>query len=308
MSDTISVAFDHALPDAPDWVQLVPAGKVTARDGRRFVNDKPEAVLATFRAGGIELPVDYEHQNEKPEAKLSGPVPAAGSIKELAVRADGIWGRVDWTDRARALIRAREYRFLSPSMMVEKDTGRLVKIKGAGLVHNPALHITALASEENRMDPTEFMAQLADLLDIEGDADETAILSAFKSRLEATKDAKPNPRDYVPMKAYQEAMAKTRTTVQAASENSARAKVDAALRDGHITPAAKSWALELCIADEASFDEFLAASPAPFRHLTDRTRFAHARGVPSDKDQAKADDPAVALLCEQLGLSPERFA
>jgi len=45
------------------------------------------------------------------------------------------------------MIGAREYRFLSPSLCVEKGTGRVVKPKGAGLVHNPALHITALASE-----------------------------------------------------------------------------------------------------------------------------------------------------------------
>ncbi len=71
----------------------MPVGRATARDGRSFLLDEPEAVLAAFDAGGIDLPLDYEHQNDRPEAKLSGPVPAAGWIKELSAppRSLGHW-------------------------------------------------------------------------------------------------------------------------------------------------------------------------------------------------------------------------
>ena len=84
----------------PEWVHLLPLGQVSSRDGRAFINDDPDSVIAKFRERAVDLPVDYEHQNDRPEARLNGPVPAAGWIKELQTRPDGIWGRVEWTPKA----------------------------------------------------------------------------------------------------------------------------------------------------------------------------------------------------------------
>ena len=117
-----------------------------ARDGRTFDLANPDAVVQVFNAGGVDLPVDYEHQSERAEARNSGPVPAAGWIKSLQVRADGIWGRVDWTKRARDMIANREYRYLSPAILYNQPDRKIIRLKGAGLVHNPALHLTALLS------------------------------------------------------------------------------------------------------------------------------------------------------------------
>jgi phage I-like protein len=72
------------------------------------------------QSGGIDLPVDDEHQNDKPEAKLKGPVPAAGWIKEMRSDETGIWGRVEWTATARELIERKEYRYLSPVILHNK--------------------------------------------------------------------------------------------------------------------------------------------------------------------------------------------
>jgi len=119
---------------------------MTGRDGRVFNLSDAEAVVAEFQAMGIDLPIDYEHHNDKPEAKLSGPVPAAGWIKELKAAEGGLWGRVEWTETAAEMIRRKEYRFLSPSLLVHPKTRQIVRVKGAGLVHNPNLFLTALAS------------------------------------------------------------------------------------------------------------------------------------------------------------------
>ncbi len=67
---------------APDLVQLLPAGtRIAARDGGFFTLDDPEGVVErSWR--GIELVVDFEHQNDEPERQKNGPVPAAGWIKD----------------------------------------------------------------------------------------------------------------------------------------------------------------------------------------------------------------------------------
>ncbi len=71
----------------PDMVQLLPAGRITACDGRGFVLDDPAAVVERSKlTGGIDLPIGYEHQNDNPDARRNGPVPAAGWIKELIAK------------------------------------------------------------------------------------------------------------------------------------------------------------------------------------------------------------------------------
>lgn len=143
---------------------FLPDGKITAQDGRKFVLANASAVVNCFNEGKADLPVDYEHQVGKRTSKDVGPVPAAGWIKELAARLDGLWGRVDWTARAARMIRDCEYRYLSPSMLFDKETLHVMRLKGAGLVHRPALHLAALASQENEMDGSEFMQSVADFL------------------------------------------------------------------------------------------------------------------------------------------------
>ena len=146
---------DAALPkdgEAPEWVHLLPNGHMTARDGRQFDLGDPAAVILAFETHGADLPIDYEHQVDRPEATLKGPVPAAGWIKALAANASGLWGQVEWTATARDLIRRKEYRYLSPSFL-HNMAGQIMKLKGAGLVHRPALHLKALASEEDTMPP-----------------------------------------------------------------------------------------------------------------------------------------------------------
>ena len=98
---------------APEWVHLLPSGNMTARDGRKWTLSDPAAGLQAFQAGGIDLPADFEHQNDNPEVRLKGPVPAAGWIKGLKTEVSGIWGRVEWTATAREMIRSKEDRLPS---------------------------------------------------------------------------------------------------------------------------------------------------------------------------------------------------
>jgi phage I-like protein len=305
MSGIVTTLCDHALPAAPDWVQLVPMGEIITRDGRQFLNDEPEAVLEAFEAGKIDLPIDYEHANDRPEAKNAGPVPAAGWIKELAARSDGIWGRVEWTDRARAMIAAREYRFLSPSLLLNKSTHRITRLKGAALVHNPALHITALASEEDTMTETETLLEsLIKLLGLDKDTPPADILAAMEKRL--AEGNKPDPEKYAPVEAMREALADRNRELATLREDRARRKVDGAFKAGYLTSAGRGWALELCMKDEASFDAFLASTTPAFAQLT--RQLVPGGPPPGSRTDLGPDCTAeVALLSQQLGVAPGRF-
>ncbi|MDR3700600.1 MAG: phage protease [Candidatus Sulfopaludibacter sp.] len=74
-------------------------------------------VVANFRKLDTgEIPIDYDHAIEF-AAGNGEAVPAAGWIKSIedAPDREGIlWGTVDWTPKAAAMIRAKEYKYLSP--------------------------------------------------------------------------------------------------------------------------------------------------------------------------------------------------
>ena len=300
MGPTFTVQCDNALPYAPDWVQLTPLGAITARDGRNFVVDDPDAIFAAFAAGGIDLPIDYEYQNDNPKAKLSGSVPAAGWIKELATRADGIWGRVEWTDRARAMIAAREYRFLSPTLIVEKNSGQVALIRGAALVHNPARHIKTLAAQEDTMtDLAAIMTRLAKLVGLDEAATEEDLFAALEQRLDG---ANPDPSKFAPVEALREAMNDRNKELATFREERAQRKVNDAWNAGYLTKGGKAWALELCMKDEASFDTFIANTVPAFAHLTTSVV---PKGTPGGGKPVHSAE--AMLLSEQLGVAPERL-
>lgn len=136
---------------APGWIQLLPAGPdVIGRDGRAWRLSDPAAIVAAFQRRGIPLPVDWEHATEH-RAPSGLEAPAAGWVSALDVRQGAIWGNVEWTDRAAAQIRAREYRYLSPVFQFEKSTGEIRALVSAGLTNSPNLRMVALNQDESNL-------------------------------------------------------------------------------------------------------------------------------------------------------------
>lgn len=139
--------------DGEKWVQLVPAGTFSGRNGQGpwTTGDKAsmETIVANTRqyAGSTDLVIDYDHQAVFGAVPgVGGTAKAAGWIKELQARDDGIWGRVDWTAAAAAAIKAGEYRYLSPVFFHDKSSGRVLAIRMAGLTNTPNLDLVAVAA------------------------------------------------------------------------------------------------------------------------------------------------------------------
>lgn len=297
MSDQLaflSVDLEPGETGAPDLVHLLPAGRITARDGRTFVLEDPETVVArSMPPGAVDLPVDYEHANDNPEARRSGPVPAAGWIKELLSKPDGIWGRVEWTDRAKELITAREYRYLSPAILHSKGTGVIRKIKGAGLVHNPALELTALAREEDEAAPS--LARIATALGLDEDAGEVAILSEIEAKFEL------DPSRYIPTGKVAELMVELRETKTALCKLEASNTVDDAVRSGKVPPAMRDWALALCMSDPDAYRAFETDQAERYAHLFAKTDWPDNPPCSADTESTEAS------IARQLGIAPARL-
>ena len=135
---------------ASGQAQLLPAGKFAARDGRPAnvgfdtweVTDAQGASLAVdLNAIAAKTPIviDYEHQTLNSE-KNGQAAPAAGWIKQVEWRnGAGLFASVEWTAKAKSHIDAGEYRYISPVLQFDKQTGRVVSVMHAALVNFPAL-------------------------------------------------------------------------------------------------------------------------------------------------------------------------
>lgn len=145
-----SIAFNRQLlveaGEVPDRVPLIPAGpKVIGRDGRAWLFDDlaANAVLASFQQDGVDLPIDWEHSTQH-RAPNGSQAPAAAWITGLNVDGGQLIAAVKWTDRGKASVAGREYRYLSPVFDFDPKTGRILRLVSAGLVNRPNLELPAI--------------------------------------------------------------------------------------------------------------------------------------------------------------------
>lgn len=181
----LSLALCAALPveageDAPEWIHLLPAGKVTTSDGRGpYTIASMSALASASLKPGQKLVLDECHSSDL-AWKVSGSAPARGWIVALEARADGLWGQVEWTPTGRQLLAEKAYAGISPVITHDK-AGRVQLLLRASLTNTPNLQgLTALHSEDNTMD---WKAMLIELLGLDSAADDAAIEAALKGKM-----------------------------------------------------------------------------------------------------------------------------
>ena len=170
-------ALPHASDNAPEWVHLLTAGDQLTRDkrGPYHVKDSDAVIAASF-AETDRLAIDENHATDL-AAPLGQPSPARGWIVEMQARADGIWGRVEWSATGLALMADRAYRGLSPVIAYDTQKNVLAVLR-ASLVNNPNLRgLTALNQQESAMS---LLERLAELLGLPEGASEEDIIAAVK--------------------------------------------------------------------------------------------------------------------------------
>ncbi len=252
---TIEVATAAADGEGADWIKLTPRGDITTRDSRRYSFD-PEALVARFKADGIDIPVDLNHSLS---SFFAGPeAVAVGWVKELAARDDGLFGRVEWLEAGQAALEARTHRYISPTFHHD-DLGKATWLHSAALVAAPALSMPAVASADPDQPETDMKA-LARALGLDGDATEAACLAAI-----ATLQS-----DMVAKAVHDETLATLAATSKELDELKAanrKAEVDGLLEEAltakKILPAQRDSYEKLCATDEgiAQVKALLAATP-----------------------------------------------
>jgi phage I-like protein len=273
---------------APEWIELLPAGVFSGRDGRGpYKLSNPDDVIAATRK--IELPagipIDYDHATDlaAPEGR---PAPAAGWIRELAVRDGAIWGRVEWTQHGAAAVTTHEYRYISPVFEHGPD-GNVARLLRAALTNNPNLYLTAISARVfvNETGNTlvadlrnPLALELCALLGIAETASRVEIIDAVRTlaknkpvNVTTMPSATSSPmaearggdghKDFVPAAHFQQTLTALNSLQAARAYDRAEHAVSEALRAGKLVPAQRDWAIAYCTADFQDFSKFISRQP-----------------------------------------------
>lgn len=148
---TLSVEIE-AGAEPPREFRIFTAGIVDTVKGQ-FVFDAEAAksVLTNAADWGNRYSADYEHNAL--DGALGGPKPAA-CWYDLELRGGELWAvNVEWTPRAAEMLRAREYRYLSPAFDFDRKTRRIRALINIALTNIPATKdmVPLVASKEATM-------------------------------------------------------------------------------------------------------------------------------------------------------------
>ena len=236
-------------------VKLLPLGLVRCTHGDFLVDDESfKSIRCKFMERQVEIPIDYEHQTLKDVE-----APAAGWIKDIILKSDGIYGVVDWTERAVGYLKNQEYKYLSPVISVRNSDRKAIGLHSAALTNTPAINaMTPVACSDKPKEGegsteqegaedggNDTMAALATLLQLEPSATMEDIYQAVAALLEGQETLK------LKADAYQFEV--TMMKVDSA--------VEEALKNGKVAPFQRDWAFQSAMKDLDGFTSWFKAAP-----------------------------------------------
>jgi phage I-like protein len=192
-------------------IQLLPAGEFTGRDGRpgkgltwKLSDAQGRALAARLnqRHTTVRFNLDYEHQAMLAEEN-GLPAPASGWATKFEWRdGQGLFAvDMQWTARAKQMIEADEYAYISPVIAYDKDTGVVTGVINAALTNIPALemspHVQQRMAQLSARFPTDDLEQsdmnpvlkaLLKALGLADDATEAQATTALASLQTARSD------------------------------------------------------------------------------------------------------------------------
>lgn len=289
LSDSLPYEEDNRYTQHPHkLVKLLPLGLVHSLKGDFLVdNESYQAIRSKFNERQLQIPVDYEHQTLKDMQ-----APAAGWIKDIVLKSDGIYGAVDWTERASEYLKNREYRYLSPVILTRSKDRKVVALHSVALTNTPAIDaMTPIVNSDKpdleEMSPEEpegsdggTLETLIELLQLDPSATMEDVCKAISALLEG--------REALKLKA------------DACQFEVSRMKADGvvmeAMKAGKVLPFQQDWAFQSAMNDPDSFNLWLKNAPQVVP--MDTIKFASLVGEPRPRSRAH----------ELLDLSPEDVA
>lgn len=333
----IAACLFELKPDTGE-LQLLPAGEFRGRDGRphevaAWRTDAAIAARLIAAAQGRTTPfvIDYEHQTLEAE-KNGQPAPAAGwwqGANMVWREGKGLFATgAEWTEKARAMIAAGEYKFFSPVFKYDKQTGVVTELLLGAVTNYPAIdgmaEIVARAAARFSFDDTqesEPMKELLKLFGLKDDATEAEVVAAatamkakndelttknqeLDQAVAAAKAQTPDPAKYVSIEAHTRLATDFAALKGDLEARDLDAVIQGAIDEGRLPVAEEKWARDF--AKQHGFAALKAS-------LEKRPAIAALKGTqtggrkPEGGGQGGELDETELAVCRQLGVNPEDY-
>ncbi|MDH5543002.1 MAG: phage protease [Nitrospinota bacterium] len=276
-------------------VQLVPAGSFAHEAGLQVIDAEAlERILKGAKREGRDIPVDFGHESfTASEAEAAGWV----ALNSLETTPDGLYGKIEWTQRGEESLRQKGFRYLSPVFVfnpAHSVGGRLhiERVVSFGLTNHPNIGSMKPLLNQNLMEEKmhELLIGLKEALGLAEETETPDVLSkAVESikmlhsaregiaNLKATLDMPEEAGEEEVLEAAKTAIESTGGTIEETAstieelarlreeltsmkEKELKEKIGSAIESGKILPAQKEWAYSYASSDPEGFSRFLANS------------------------------------------------
>jgi len=239
----------------PKQIKLLPLGLVVSEKGNFLVDDESfSSIFKRFKDRQLDIPVDYEHQT-----LTNAQAPAAGWIKSLSLKTDGIYGDVEWTEKAEQYLKNKEYRYLSPVVNVRITDRKALLLHSVALTNTPAINgMTAVvnATKDNGVidisDPNN-----------EGDATDKFVRN-LKNMLQLPETASLSDIENAISEAIQNQI-KLKLEIDTTKFELHKQRIDdtitQAFKSGKLLPYQRDWAFRSAMTDLNEFTLWLKEAP-----------------------------------------------
>lgn len=169
---------------------LLKSGVNTYNDGDTILFDdkSAEETMRRYRARGIDLMADYEHMSLA-RPPMQAPASAKKWVPDMR-GGDLFASQIAWTEKAKSMLSAGEYRYFSIACRVDAKSNRCVELINFALTNTPAANGIAplVAASRTFQTNEESMKTIIVALGLNADTEESAAVSKASKLADLERD------------------------------------------------------------------------------------------------------------------------
>lgn len=129
----------------------------------KFAREDADNIVNEFKQRAKNLVFDFDHSSLKDDSRGA---PANGWGQDVEARDDGLYVLVEWLPDTANDIKSGKYKYLSPVMINDDDTGLPISLHSVALTNHPSLHNPPIALAANDLSNDKEVNKFDDAMEL----------------------------------------------------------------------------------------------------------------------------------------------